>query len=136
MDLKICLGEQISEVLNFHNVLEITKSVHIIGLLDTLKVTYDSFCSNGKSQVDQPRGDCDGVQINVPVRLPPSLWKGFPLDSKRVCPGQWPTMDQLRGWACPPSVQFLPFKIHKRCGLMWTDPSAPWWQMLGIAPHA
>nr|XP_005899039.1 PREDICTED: integrin beta-2 [Bos mutus] len=36
-------------------------------LPDTLKVTYDSFCSNGKSQVDQPRGDCDGVQINVPI---------------------------------------------------------------------
>ncbi|XP_025768823.1 integrin beta-2 [Puma concolor] len=33
---------------------------------NTLKVTYDSFCSNGVSQVDQPRGDCDGVQINVP----------------------------------------------------------------------
>uniref|UniRef100_A0A8I3PNK7 Integrin beta n=1 Tax=Canis lupus familiaris TaxID=9615 RepID=A0A8I3PNK7_CANLF len=33
----------------------------------TLKVTYDSFCSNGVSQVDQPRGDCDGVQINVPI---------------------------------------------------------------------
>ena len=31
MNLKICLGEQISEVLNFHNVLEITKSVQIIG---------------------------------------------------------------------------------------------------------
>eukprot|EP00069_Balaena_mysticetus_P006192 bmy_18495T0 len=35
-------------------------------LPDTLKVTYDSFCSNGVSKVDQPRGDCDGVQINVP----------------------------------------------------------------------
>ncbi|KAF0884245.1 ITB2 protein, partial [Crocuta crocuta] len=34
---------------------------------NTLKVTYDSFCSNGVSQVDQPRGDCDGVQINVPI---------------------------------------------------------------------
>ncbi|XP_032721105.1 integrin beta-2 isoform X2 [Lontra canadensis] len=33
----------------------------------TLKVTYDSFCSNGVSHVDQPRGDCDGVQINVPI---------------------------------------------------------------------
>ncbi|XP_045632860.1 integrin beta-2 [Ursus americanus] len=33
----------------------------------TLRVTYDSFCSNGVSQVDQPRGDCDGVQINVPI---------------------------------------------------------------------
>lgn len=33
----------------------------------TLKVTYDSFCSNGESQVNQPRGDCDGVQINVPI---------------------------------------------------------------------
>lgn len=105
-------------------------------LPDTLKVTYDSFCSNRVSQVDQPRGDCDGVQINVPVRLPPSLWKGLLLDSKRVCPGQQPTRGELRGWACPPPVQFLPFKIHKRCGLMWTDPSAPWWQMLGIAPHA
>uniref|UniRef100_A0A8C6AIA3 Integrin beta n=1 Tax=Monodon monoceros TaxID=40151 RepID=A0A8C6AIA3_MONMO len=36
-------------------------------LPDTLKVTYDSFCSNGVSKVDQPRGDCDGVQINVPI---------------------------------------------------------------------
>lgn len=36
-------------------------------LPDTLKVTYDSFCSNGLSQVNQPRGDCDGVQINVPI---------------------------------------------------------------------
>lgn len=36
-------------------------------LPDTLKVTYDSFCSNGVSQVNQPRGDCDGVQINNPV---------------------------------------------------------------------
>ncbi|KAM7133801.1 integrin beta-2 [Molossus nigricans] len=36
-------------------------------LPDTLKVTYDSFCSNGVSQVNLPRGDCDGVQINVPV---------------------------------------------------------------------
>uniref|UniRef100_A0A673SXG3 Integrin beta n=1 Tax=Suricata suricatta TaxID=37032 RepID=A0A673SXG3_SURSU len=36
-------------------------------LPNTLKVTYDSFCSNGVSQVDQPRGDCDGVQINVPI---------------------------------------------------------------------
>uniref|UniRef100_A0A8C8XWV7 Integrin beta subunit VWA domain-containing protein n=1 Tax=Panthera leo TaxID=9689 RepID=A0A8C8XWV7_PANLE len=34
---------------------------------NTLKITYDSFCSNGVSQVDQPRGDCDGVQINVPI---------------------------------------------------------------------
>lgn len=38
---------------------------------DALKVTYDSFCSNGQSMVDQPKGDCDGVQINVPVRRPP-----------------------------------------------------------------
>lgn len=36
-------------------------------LPDTLQVTYDSFCSNGVSQVNQPRGDCDGVQINVPI---------------------------------------------------------------------
>ncbi|KAM4887547.1 integrin beta-2 [Thomomys bottae] len=36
-------------------------------LPDTLKVTYDSFCSNGVSHTGQPRGDCDGVQINVPV---------------------------------------------------------------------
>lgn len=36
-------------------------------LPDTLKVTYDSFCSNGVSQVNWPKGDCDGVQINVPV---------------------------------------------------------------------
>ncbi|KAM6224663.1 integrin beta-2 [Rhynchocyon petersi] len=36
-------------------------------LPDTLRVTYDSFCSNGVSRQDQPRGDCDGVQINVPI---------------------------------------------------------------------
>ncbi|XP_005375961.1 PREDICTED: integrin beta-2 isoform X2 [Chinchilla lanigera] len=36
-------------------------------LPDTLKVTYDSFCSNGVSRKDQPTGDCEGVQINVPV---------------------------------------------------------------------
>ncbi|XP_051854232.1 integrin beta-2 isoform X1 [Antechinus flavipes] len=34
---------------------------------DTLRITYDSFCTNGQSSVDQPRGDCDGVQINVPI---------------------------------------------------------------------
>ncbi|XP_042527578.1 integrin beta-2 [Dipodomys spectabilis] len=36
-------------------------------LPDTLRVTYDSFCSNGASHMGQPRGDCDGVQINVPI---------------------------------------------------------------------
>ncbi|XP_006898474.1 PREDICTED: integrin beta-2 [Elephantulus edwardii] len=36
-------------------------------LPDTLRVTYDSFCSNGVSRLDQPRGDCDGVQINNPI---------------------------------------------------------------------
>ncbi|XP_006876618.1 PREDICTED: integrin beta-2 [Chrysochloris asiatica] len=36
-------------------------------LPDNLKVSYDSFCSNGISLLDQPRGDCDGVQINVPI---------------------------------------------------------------------
>nr|KAF6382284.1 integrin subunit beta 2 [Pipistrellus kuhlii] len=36
-------------------------------LPNNLKVTYDSFCSNGVSQVNRPKGDCDGVQINVPV---------------------------------------------------------------------
>uniref|UniRef100_A0A8C9A4V9 Integrin beta n=1 Tax=Prolemur simus TaxID=1328070 RepID=A0A8C9A4V9_PROSS len=36
-------------------------------LPDTLKVTYDSFCSNGVTITGQPRGDCDGVQINVPI---------------------------------------------------------------------
>lgn len=42
-------------------------------LPDSLQVTYDSFCSNGVSHVNQPRGDCDGVQINVPVSLPPHI---------------------------------------------------------------
>lgn len=37
------------------------------GLPSTLKVSYDSFCSKGEPKLDQPRGDCDGVQINVPV---------------------------------------------------------------------
>uniref|UniRef100_A0A8C0WKB0 Integrin beta n=1 Tax=Castor canadensis TaxID=51338 RepID=A0A8C0WKB0_CASCN len=36
-------------------------------LPDTLKVTYDSFCSNGVSLMNQPRGDCNGVQINVSI---------------------------------------------------------------------
>uniref|UniRef100_A0A2K5EAD3 Integrin beta n=1 Tax=Aotus nancymaae TaxID=37293 RepID=A0A2K5EAD3_AOTNA len=36
-------------------------------LPDTLKVTYDSFCSNGVTHRNQPRGDCDRVQINVPI---------------------------------------------------------------------
>lgn len=36
-------------------------------LPDSLRVTYDSFCSNGVSLMGQRRGDCDGVQINVPV---------------------------------------------------------------------
>uniref|UniRef100_A0A8C6R6C1 Integrin beta n=1 Tax=Nannospalax galili TaxID=1026970 RepID=A0A8C6R6C1_NANGA len=37
-------------------------------LPDTLKVTYDSFCNNGAaSSIDKSRGDCDRVQINVPV---------------------------------------------------------------------
>lgn len=39
-------------------------------LPDTLKVTYDSFCSNGASSIGKPRGDCDGVQINIPVSRP------------------------------------------------------------------
>ncbi|XP_037014078.2 integrin beta-2 [Artibeus jamaicensis] len=34
---------------------------------DTVKVTYDSFCGNREPRTNQPRGDCDGVQINVPV---------------------------------------------------------------------
>ncbi|XP_055463035.1 integrin beta-2 [Psammomys obesus] len=38
-----------------------------INLPDTLKVTYDSFCSNGAPSLGKSRGDCDGVQINVPV---------------------------------------------------------------------
>ncbi|XP_070345096.1 integrin beta-2-like isoform X4 [Equus asinus] len=33
-------------------------------LPDTLRVTYDSFCSNGVSNVNQPRGDCDNVRIS------------------------------------------------------------------------
>ncbi|XP_075399450.1 integrin beta-2 [Tenrec ecaudatus] len=36
-------------------------------LPDTLSVTYDSFCSKGVPQLDHFRGDCDGVQINVPI---------------------------------------------------------------------
>ncbi|XP_055975401.1 integrin beta-2 [Sorex fumeus] len=36
-------------------------------LPSTLKVTYDSFCSKGEPNVNQPRGDCDGVQINIPI---------------------------------------------------------------------
>lgn len=109
-------------------------------LPDTLKVTYDSFCSNGVSKVDQPRGDCDGVQINVPVRLPPSLWKGLPWDSKRVCPGQQPTGDQLE--VGPVHLRSSSFPLKSTNAVAWCgqtpdceDCSAPWGQMLGIAPH-
>uniref|UniRef100_A0A5F9DK19 Integrin beta n=1 Tax=Oryctolagus cuniculus TaxID=9986 RepID=A0A5F9DK19_RABIT len=35
-------------------------------LPDSLRVTYDSFCSKG-TLLGQRRGDCDDVQINVPV---------------------------------------------------------------------
>lgn len=109
-------------------------------LPDTLKVTYDSFCSNGVSKVDQPRGDCDGVQINVPVRLPPSLLKGLPWDSKRVCPGQQPTGDQLE--VGPVHLRSSSFPLKSTNAVAWyeqtpdcEDCSAPWGQMLGIAPH-
>ncbi|XP_075817410.1 integrin beta-2-like protein isoform X2 [Microtus pennsylvanicus] len=34
---------------------------------NTLKVTYDSFCSNGASSTGKSRGECDGVQINDQV---------------------------------------------------------------------
>lgn len=109
-------------------------------LPDTLKVTYDSFCSKGVSKVDQPRGDCDGVQINVPVRLPPSLWKGLPWDSKRVCPGQQPTGDQLE--VGPVHLRSSSFPLKSTNAVAWCgqipdceDCSAPWGQMLGIAPH-
>ncbi|XP_023571679.1 integrin beta-2 isoform X2 [Octodon degus] len=36
-------------------------------LPDNLKVTYDSFCTNGVTHIDQPTGDCDGVQISKSV---------------------------------------------------------------------
>uniref|UniRef100_A0A5F5PEV6 Integrin beta n=1 Tax=Equus caballus TaxID=9796 RepID=A0A5F5PEV6_HORSE len=36
-------------------------------LPDTLRVTYDSFCSNRVSNVNQPRGDCDNVRIGMPI---------------------------------------------------------------------
>lgn len=36
-------------------------------LPDTLRVTYDSFCSNRVSNVNQPRGDCDNVRIGIPI---------------------------------------------------------------------
>ncbi|XP_045140566.1 integrin beta-2 [Echinops telfairi] len=36
-------------------------------LPDTLRVTYDSFCSKGAAKLDHFRGDCEGVQINVPI---------------------------------------------------------------------
>ncbi|XP_050018118.1 integrin beta-2-like protein [Alexandromys fortis] len=34
---------------------------------NTLKVTYNSFCSNGASSTGKSRGECDGVQINDQV---------------------------------------------------------------------
>ncbi|XP_008068377.1 integrin beta-2-like [Carlito syrichta] len=38
-------------------------------LPDNLRVTYDSFCSNGASSKNQPRGDCDSVQIDVTINF-------------------------------------------------------------------
>lgn len=51
-------------------------------LPDTLKVTYDSFCSNGVRLKDQPTGVCDGVQIGVPVSRAPK--------APGSCPACWP----------------------------------------------
>ncbi|KAL6082260.1 hypothetical protein STEG23_025420, partial [Scotinomys teguina] len=36
-------------------------------LHETLKVTYNSFCSNGASNIGKSRGSCDRVQINNPT---------------------------------------------------------------------
>lgn len=44
---------------------------------NTLKVTYDSFCSNGTSSTGKFRGECDGGQINNQVSL------GFPTQHGR-----------------------------------------------------
>lgn len=108
-------------------------------LPDTLKVTYDSFCSNGVSQVNQPRGDCDGVQINVPVRLPspPQPLEGAPRGQRGG--------DTSKGWAGFSRVQFPPFESPLSrpkaiWDLVWTSHcqggSAPWGQTLGTAPPA
>lgn len=59
-------------------------------LPDTLRVSYDSFCSNGESHTGQPRGDCDGVQINVPVSL-----AGFPSQTREAA------RDLVTQWRLP-----------------------------------
>uniref|UniRef100_A0A9L0IJ70 Integrin beta n=1 Tax=Equus asinus TaxID=9793 RepID=A0A9L0IJ70_EQUAS len=83
-------------------------------LPDTLRVTYDSFCSNGVSNVNQPRGDCDNVRIGIPVRFQPDLLEGsLPVTARRKC-----TQVDGLAWGqardrsqCPSLVQFPCFQI-------------------------
>ncbi|KAG8505758.1 Integrin beta-2, partial [Galemys pyrenaicus] len=52
---------------NAYNQLSSRVFLDHINLPSALRVTYDSFCSKGAPKLGQPRGDCDGVQINVPI---------------------------------------------------------------------
>ncbi|XP_053420224.1 integrin beta-2 isoform X2 [Nycticebus coucang] len=60
-------GNVVQLIKNAYNKLSSRVFLDHSTLPDTLKVTYDSFCSNGVSHIGQPRGDCDGVQIGVPI---------------------------------------------------------------------
>ncbi|XP_069328314.1 integrin beta-2 [Eulemur rufifrons] len=60
-------GNVVQLIKNAYNKLSSRVFLEHSALPDTLKVTYDSFCSNGVTITGQPRGDCDGVQINVPI---------------------------------------------------------------------
>uniref|UniRef100_A0A9L0JT71 Integrin beta subunit VWA domain-containing protein n=1 Tax=Equus asinus TaxID=9793 RepID=A0A9L0JT71_EQUAS len=83
-------------------------------LPDTLRVTYDSFCSNGVSNVNQPRGDCDNVRISDRVRFQPNLLEGsLPVTARRKCTQtDGLARGQARGKSqCPLLVQFPCFQI-------------------------
>ncbi|XP_048202051.1 integrin beta-2 isoform X1 [Perognathus longimembris pacificus] len=68
---------------------------------DTLKVTYDSFCSNGVSLTGQPRGDCDGVQINVPITFRVKV-------TATTCPQNQSFVIRALGFTDTVTVQVIP----------------------------
>ncbi|XP_062948543.1 integrin beta-2-like [Cynocephalus volans] len=65
------LSEDFSNVVqlmkNAYNKLSSSVFLDHSALPDTLRVTYDSFCSNGVRHKGQPHGDCNGVQISIPI---------------------------------------------------------------------
>ena len=90
-------------------------------LPDTLRVTYDSFCSNGVSNVNQPRGDCDNVRIGIPVRFQPDLLEGsLPVTARRKCTQtDGLARGQARGKSqCPSLVQFPCFQILSEAAMV------------------